>query len=478
MDFETIIGLEIHVELATKSKMFCACPNQFASPPNHNICPICLGMPGTLPLLNRQALSLGIRAGRALNCRLNRLIRFDRKNYFYPDLPKGYQISQRDMPLCGEGYINIELDGRTKKINIERIHLEEDAGRLIHLADEDISLVDYNRAGVPLIEIVTKADFRGPREAVAFLKLLKAILEYTGVSDCKMEEGSLRCDVNISIRKIEEKELNTRVEIKNLNSFREVFNALTMEEERQRTLYMEGKAYKIQPETRRWDSSKGVTIPMRTKEDAEDYRYFVEADIKPLEIEEEFIAEALEDFPELPQIREKRIIREYGIGEEEAAILIGDKKLVDYFEEVVSYNGNPQEAANWITGDLLRFYGSGDDLEEGIPIGAKDLAELMKLIQSGEISYTMGRKVFRQMLARGISPKQLVVEMGLEQISHEGDLEEVALEILRKNPQAVEDYKEGKSRALGFLMGQAMKATGGRANPQLLKGIILESLQS
>ena len=345
MELETIIGLEIHVELATQSKIFCSCSTEFGSSPNENTCPICIGMPGTLPTLNEEAVALAIKAGKALNCEINRMNKFDRKNYFYPDLPKGYQISQFDVPLCSKGYIDITMGEKIKRINITRIHLEEDAGKLIHLEDEPISLVDYNRAGVPLIEIVTEPDLRSPQEAVAFLKALKSILQYAEISDCKMEEGSLRCDVNISMRKVGEDIFNTRVEIKNLNSFKEVLKALEAEEERQRDLHLNKEEYKIRQETRRWDAAKGKTIPMRSKEEAEDYRYFAEPDLKPILIGEEFIQKSIMNLPELPEKRKRRIIEQYGIKEMQTDILIEQKPLVDYFEEVVFHGASPIEAA-------------------------------------------------------------------------------------------------------------------------------------
>ncbi|SET10836.1 aspartyl/glutamyl-tRNA(Asn/Gln) amidotransferase subunit B [Natronincola peptidivorans] len=477
MAFETIIGLEIHVELETKSKIFCTCSTTFGKSPNENTCPICTGMPGTLPVLNEEAVSLAVKAGKALNCTINTVNKFDRKNYFYPDLPKAYQISQFDLPICSKGYVDIDLDGKSKRINITRIHMEEDAGKLIHLEDEPISLVDYNRTGVPLIEIVTEPDLRSPEEAVVFLKALRGILKYGEVSDCRMEQGSLRCDANISIREVGSDQLNTRVEIKNLNSFKEVLKALQKEEKRQRELYQYKEEYKIQQETRKWDAAKGKTIPMRSKEESHDYRYFPEPDLKPIFIERDFIEKAVKNLPELPAERKKRIMESYSLKEKQVDILIGEKELVDYFEEVLSYGTEAVEAANWITIDLLRVLKDIDVEEKGIPIKASNLAKLIELIGKGVISRTAGREIFDEIVSTGKTPEELVEEKGLSQISNTEELEKIAEEILKVNPQAVEDFHKGKGQALGYIMGQTMKATKGKANPQLVKEIIEKKLK-
>lgn len=476
MAYEMIIGLEIHVELATKSKIFCSCSTAFGAPPNQNTCPVCLGMPGTLPVLNEEVVNLAIRAGKALNCKINSVNKFDRKNYFYPDLPKAYQISQFDMPLCKEGYIDIAVEEKIKRIRITRIHLEEDAGKLIHLEDEGISLVDYNRAGVPLIEIVTEPDLRSPQEAVAFLKSLKAILQYAGISDCRMEEGSLRCDVNVSMREIGTEKLNNKVEIKNLNSFKEVGKALEKEEKRQRELYQYQEGYKILQETRKWDAAKGRTVAMRSKEESHDYRYFPEPDLKPILITEEFLQKAVESLPELPEDRKRRIIKAYGIKEKQADILISQKVLADYFEEVIGCGADAVEAGNWITVDVLRIIKDLDSFEEEIPVKAVDLAKLIELVECGEISRTAAREIFNEMVSRGKTPLELVKEKGLRQISDHAVLENIVMEVLKENPQAIEDYRQGKDRAIGYIMGQTMKATKGKANPQVAKKIIEEKL--
>lgn len=468
--FETIIGLEIHVELNTKSKIFCSCSTSFGAKPNENTCPICTGLPGTLPVLNEEVVNLAVMAGVALNCKVNRVSKFDRKNYFYPDLPKAYQITQFDLPICEKGFVNINMDGREKQINITRIHIEEDAGKLIHVEDKPTTLIDYNRAGIPLIEIVTEPNMRSPEEAVVFLKTLKSILEYVEVSDCKMEQGSLRCDANISLRRKGEKELNTKIEIKNMNSFKEILKALKKEEGRQKQLYMLGKEYEIKQETRKWDSAKGETIPMRSKEDAHDYGYFREQDLTTVVIKEEAILKAKKELPELPKDRKDRFLKIYGLNESEIDILIGNKILANYFEEVVSFGASPKEAGNWILGELLRAL--KDEDWRRIPVESKNLANLIKIIEEGRISRTAGKDVFKAMFVTDKTPHELIEEKGLSQISSTDELEEIIRNILKDNPQAIEDYKNGKQKAVGYLMGQIMKVSKGKANPQSAKNIL------
>ncbi|ABR49515.1 glutamyl-tRNA(Gln) amidotransferase, B subunit [Alkaliphilus metalliredigens QYMF] len=472
--FETIIGLEIHVELNTKSKIFCACSTEFGAPPNGNTCPICTGLPGTLPVLNEEAVKLAIRAGKALNCEINTINKFDRKNYFYPDLPKAYQVSQFDLPICEKGFIDIDVAGQQKRINLTRIHLEEDAGKLIHMEDQPLTLVDYNRTGVPLIEIVTEPDMRSAQEATTFLKALKAILEYAEISDCKMEQGSLRCDANISIRKIGQVKLNTRVEIKNINSFKEILKAIQKEEKRQRELYSFGEEYKIKQETRKWDSAKGKTVPMRSKEDAHDYRYFPEPDLLPVVIKEEQIQAISKGLPELPEKKRERFLKVYELSEKEIDILIAQKPLAEYFEEVVDLGTNPKEAANWIIGELLRALKERE--EEAIPIKSEYLAGLIDIIDEGKISRSIGKEVFEELINTDKSPEEIIQERGLSQISGTDELHKIITDILSKNPQAIEDYKSGKAQAFGFLMGQTMKASKGKANPQSTKKILEERL--
>lgn len=474
MVFETVIGLEIHVELHTKSKIFCSCSTEFGGKPNENTCPICTGLPGTLPVLNEEVVNLAVRAGKALNCTINNINKFDRKNYFYPDLPKAYQISQFDVPICEGGYLDINANGEEKRINLTRIHLEEDAGKLIHMENEPITLVDYNRAGVPLIEIVSEPDMRSPEEAVEFLKTLKSILEYVEVSDCRMEQGSLRCDANISLRPVGQKELNTKVEIKNMNSFKEILKALQKEEKRQRELYSFGEEHKIKQETRKWDSAKGKTVPMRSKEDAHDYRYFPEPDLTPVIIENKKIDEIKEKLPELPAEKKKRFLEKYKLSEKEINIVTENKGIANYLEEVIAFDIEPKKAANWIIGEIFRILKEKET--EEIPVEAKHLAGLIKIIDEGKISHTAGKEVFEELANTNKAPQEIIEEKGLTQISKEDELEEIAMEIISANPQAVEDFKNGKAQAIGFLMGQIMKATKGKANPKLAKDILQEKL--
>ncbi|TCO69059.1 Asp-tRNA(Asn)/Glu-tRNA(Gln) amidotransferase subunit GatB [Marinisporobacter balticus] len=475
MAYETVIGLEIHVELDTKSKIFCSCSTEFGAKPNENTCPICTGLPGTLPVLNEEVVNLAIKAGNALNCDMNRINKFDRKNYFYPDLPKAYQISQFDLPICENGYVDIHVDGKNRRINLTRIHLEEDAGKLIHIEDEPVTLVDYNRCGVPLIEIVSEPDMRSAEEAVEFLKNLKAILEYAEVSDCRMEQGSLRCDANISVREVGQEALNTKVEIKNMNSFREILKAIQKEEKRQVELYTFGEGHKIKQETRKWDSSKGRTIPMRSKEDAHDYRYFPEPDLMPVIIAQDTIAKIKQNLPELPSKKKERFVTSYKLSEKEIDILIGKKILADYFEAVISFGADSKEAANWIIVDVLRAL--KEESNEEMPIKAQYLAGLIKIIDQGKISRTVGKEVFSELITTDQSPEEIVKQKGLSQISGMDQIEKIIVEIIGKNPQAVDDFKNGKAQAVGFLMGQTMKATNGKVNPKLAKEILENKLK-
>ena len=473
--FETVIGLEIHVELKTKSKIFCSCSTKFGDKPNENTCPVCMGLPGTLPVLNEEAVMLAVRAGRALHCDINMVNKFDRKNYFYPDLPKAYQISQFDLPICRNGYIDIETDTQkenreTKRIRITRIHLEEDAGKLVHLEDEPLTLVDYNRSGVPLIEIVTEPDIRSPEEAVAFLKALKSILEYTEVSDCRMEQGSLRCDVNISVRRAGQKKFGTKVEIKNMNSFKEIQKALEKEEKRQQELYSFGEEDKIIQETRKWDSSKGKTVSMRSKEDAHDYRYFPDSDLLPVILDDNIIQKIDGELPELPEQKKARFLEQYGLSEYETDILVGNKALAHYFEEVVGLGIRPKEAANWILVELLRVL--KDEEGEDIPVKSQYLARLIKIIEEGKISRSAGKEVFDELATTDKTPETIIQEKGLTQISGTEELEKIVREAIAKNPAAVEDYKKGNTKVIAFLMGQVMKATIGKANPNVAREIL------
>ncbi|MGE5677956.1 MAG: Asp-tRNA(Asn)/Glu-tRNA(Gln) amidotransferase subunit GatB [Pseudomonadota bacterium] len=477
MSFETIIGLEIHAELNTRSKIFCSCSTEFGTNPNLNTCPVCMGLPGTLPVLNEEVVNLAVKAGTLLHCEISSLSRMDRKNYFYPDLPKGYQISQYDIPMCRGGYIDVEADGINRRIRLNRIHIEEDAGKLIHLEKEGSSLIDYNRAGVPLLEIVTEPDIRSVDQAIAFLRTLKLILEYGGISDCRMEQGSLRCDANISLRETNQKTFNNRVELKNLNSFKELQKALEKEEKRQLELYISGEG-KIRQETRRWDSSRGITIPMRSKEDSDDYRYFPDPDLTPIIISEEQINMIREELPEMPAERKRRFRERYGLSDKEIDIITGDKALSDYYEELVACGTNPVSSANWLLGSMLKLLNMNALEPARIPVAPHLLSQLIKLIGEGRISITAGQEVFAEMFDTGMSAENIINERGLSQISDTADLTRIITGVMDSNPQSVSDYTSGKLQALGFLMGQVMKASKGKANPKVAKGLLEEQLKN
>ncbi len=476
MNWETIIGLEVHVELDTKTKIFCNCPTTFGSPPNQNTCPVCIGLPGTLPVLNEAVVEMAVKAGVALNCSIQKTNKMDRKNYFYPDLPKAYQISQYDLPICTGGHVEIDRGGEKRKIRVHRIHIEEDAGKLLHDEEEPISFIDYNRVGVPLIEIVSEADMRSPEEAVAYLRSVRSILQYAGVSDCRMEQGSLRCDGNISVRPFGQDAFNAKVELKNINSFKELQKALEKEEKRQLELYSFNEGDKVVQETRRWDAAKGKTISMRTKEDAHDYRYFPDPDLKPIFIQEELIHRVEKELPELPAEKSKRFLETYGLSLKEVEILVNEMALSHFYEEVVEAGADPKTSANWILGDLLRVMKEKEMTAEEQPLKAKHLVSLIQFIEKGSISVTAGRDVFDTMIETGKSPDRIIEEKGLKQISGEYELQQTILSVLEANPSSVEDFKNGKKQALGFLMGQVMKATKGQANPQVAKTMMEKKL--
>lgn len=476
MIFETVIGLEIHAELKTRTKIFCSCSTEFGAKPNENTCPICLGMPGTLPVLNEEVVNLAIKAGKAVNCTINNYNKMDRKNYFYPDLTKNYQTSQYNLPMCSNGLVKFNYEGKEVSVRINRIHIEEDAGKLIHLEDEPISLIDYNRAGVPLIEIVTDHDLRSPGEAATFMRELKGILEYSEVSDCRMEQGSIRCDANISIRPYGQEEYGTKVEIKNINSFREVQKALEKEEERQKELYQFGEQYKIKQETRRWDASKGKTISMRSKEESQDYRYFPEPDLTPIIITKEKVNEIEKTLPEMPIQKRVRFVEEYKISEKDASILVGNKTLAKFYEEVVIIGGNPRTVCNYILGDLLRLLNTKNMKPEDIKISPKNLVDLIKIIESGKISNTAGKEVFKEMFNSDKNPNAIIEEKGLVQISCIDEVTKIVDEVLNNNPKSIEDFKAGRNKAIGYLMGQVMKLSKGKVNPSIAKQILEDKL--
>ena len=473
-DYEVIIGLEVHAELSTKTKIFCSCPTAFGAAPNTHTCPICMAMPGTLPVLNEKVVEYAVKAGLATNCEISRNSKNDRKNYFYPDLPKSYKISQFDKPLCEHGYVEIEINGEKKKIRLTRIHIEEDAGKLNHDEFGGGSLVDLNRAGVPLIEIVSEPDLRSAEEVEQYLRKLKSILEYIEVSDCKMQEGSLRADVNVSIRKKGETKLGTRTEMKNMNSFRSIVRAIEYEVDRQIDVIENGG--KIDQETLRWDDVSGKTFPMRDKEDAQDYRYFPDPDLVAIKLSEEYIENIKNSLPELPESRKERYLQEYKLSEKDAKLITASKYLSDLFEEAVKVCNNPKAVNNWIISDISRILNETEMEPIQIPFDAKQLGKLVVLIDKGTISSSIGKKVLVELFENPRDPEDIIKEKGWIQISDEGAIKEVVLKILENNPQSIADYKGGKDKALGFLVGQAMKETKGKANPQMLNKMFLEEL--
>ncbi|MGG1314860.1 MULTISPECIES: Asp-tRNA(Asn)/Glu-tRNA(Gln) amidotransferase subunit GatB [Cohnella] len=474
--YETVIGLEVHVELHTKSKIFCGCSTSFGAPPNTHTCPVCLGHPGVLPVLNRQAVEFAMKAAMAINCEIAEWCKFDRKNYFYPDSPKAYQISQYDQPIGRNGWIDIEVDGKTKRIGITRLHLEEDAGKLTHIEGGYGSLADFNRVGTPLVEIVSEPDIRSPEEARAYLEKLKAIMQYCEVSDVKMEEGSLRCDANISLRPRGQKEFGVKTELKNMNSFRGVQRGLEYEQMRQAEVLESGGV--IVQETRRWDEAQGKTFSMRGKEDAHDYRYFPDPDLVRLHIDEEWKARVRASIPELPDARKARYTQEYGLSSYDAGVLTSSKKLADLFEESLKYTSDAKASANWIMGDLLGYLNANNLELDDVKITGQGLGEMIGLIEKGTISNKIAKTVFKTMLEKGGSPQQIVEEQGLVQISDEGAIIAIVDEVIARNPQSVEDYRGGKEKALGFLVGQIMKETKGKANPGLVNKLLLERLKA
>ncbi|MGM8213402.1 Asp-tRNA(Asn)/Glu-tRNA(Gln) amidotransferase subunit GatB [Virgibacillus sp. W0430] len=472
MNFETIIGLEVHVELKTKSKIFSPSPNAFGADPNKNVNPIDLAFPGTLPVLNKEAINFGMKAAMALNCEIATHTVFDRKHYFYPDNPSAYQISQDKQPIGENGWIDIEVDGKKKRIGIERIHLEEDAGKLIHV--EDGSLVDLNRQGTPLIEIVSEPDIRSPEEAYAYLEKLKSIVQYTGVSDCKMEEGSLRCDANISLRPVGQEKFGTKTEIKNLNSFAFVRSGLAFEEKRQAKELRAGKT--LLQETRRYDDKTKETTLMRIKGHADDYRFLPDPDIAPVYIDEAWKERIRQEIPELPDARKARYVAELGLPEYDAAVLTSSKDMADFFERTVDAGADTKQASNWMMGDLSAYMNKhGKELTE-LAITSDGLAKMIKLIEDGTISSKIAKKVFAEMIETGCDPETFIKEQGLVQISDEGQLQEVISAVLDENEQSIIDYKDGKGKALGFLVGQVMKATKGQANPQMVNKILKQEI--
>lgn len=475
MDYEAVIGLEVHAELSTKSKIYCSCTTKFGGEENAHCCPVCTGMPGTLPVLNKNAVEYAVKAGLAMNCHISEFSKQDRKNYFYPDLPKSYQISQHNIPLCSNGYLDLEINGTIRRIGIERIHIEEDTGKLLHEESGASTFIDYNRSGVPLVEIVTKPDLRSAEETKRFLETLKTILQYIGVSDCKMQEGSLRVDVNISVRPEGQMLLGTRTEIKNLNSFRAVARAVESEVRRQIDEVSSGGT--IARETRRWDDSKGMTIVMRDKEEINDYRYFPEPDLAPIVIDKEWIRRIKESLPELPNIKKRRLISVYGLPEWDAEMITGSKILSDFFEKAAVKSKNVRTVSNLITGTLMRILRERETEVDDIPFPAEYIARLVSLIDNGTISITIANKVLEEMFDSLKTPETIVQEKGLEVINNEEELALIVRKVLEENLQPVKDYKAGKKKTLGFLVGQVMNETRGKANPRLINKLLRKELE-
>ncbi|WP_336776381.1 Asp-tRNA(Asn)/Glu-tRNA(Gln) amidotransferase subunit GatB [Paenibacillus sp. MMO-58] len=474
--YETVVGLEVHVELHTNSKIFCGCSTAFGAPANTHTCPVCLGHPGVLPVLNKQAVEYAMKAAMALNCEIADISKFDRKNYFYPDSPKAYQISQFDQPIGQNGWIDIEVNGETKRIGITRLHLEEDAGKLTHVDGGYASLVDFNRVGTPLVEIVSEPDIRTPEEAKAYLEKLKAIMLYCEVSDVKMEEGSLRCDANISLRPYGQEKFGTRAELKNMNSFRGVQRGLEYEQIRQAEILNEGGL--VVQETRRFDDTLGKTFSMRGKEESHDYRYFPDPDLVRLNISQEWKDRVRASIPELPDARKGRYTSEYGLPSYDAEVITSSKKLADFFEESLNYTKDAKAVSNWIMGDLLGYLNANSLELSEVKITGQGLGEMIGLLEKGTISSKIAKTVFKAMLESGKLPQQIVEEQGLVQISDEGALVAVVDQIIQANPQSVEDFKAGKDKAIGFLVGQIMKETKGKANPALVNKLLLERLKA
>ena len=472
--YETVIGLEVHVELATKTKIFCSCSTEFGGAPNTHTCPVCTGMPGALPVLNRQVVEYALAVGLAVNCEINQYCRFDRKNYFYPDNPQNYQISQLYLPICHDGFVETWTAAGKKKVGIHEIHMEEDAGKLIHDEWEDCSLVDYNRSGVPLIEIVSEPDMRSADEVIAYLEKLRLIIQYLGASDCKLFEGSMRADVNLSVREAGALEFGTRTEMKNLNSFKAIARAIEGERKRQIELLEEGK--KVVQETRRWDDNKESSRAMRSKEDAKDYRYFPDPDLPPVTISDAWIQEIKDRQPELKTEKMARYQEEYGLSAYDADIITGAKHMADIFEATVSLCGKPKEAANWLMVEVMRLL-KEEALElEAIRFSPENLAKLIVLVDNGTINRTVAKEVFEKIFAEDIDPEAYVEENGLKVVNDEGALRAVIREVIAANPQSVTDYHNGKERARGFLVGQTMRAMKGKADPAMVNKVLEELL--
>ena len=474
-EYEVVIGLEVHAELATNTKMYCNCSTEFGADPNTHCCPICTGMPGVLPVLNKKVVEYAVKAGLATNCEISRFSKQDRKNYFYPDLPKAFQTSQYDLPLCEHGHLEFDVNGTKKKVGITRIHIEEDAGKLIHDAYTGATLVDMNRCAVPLIEIVSEPDIRSADEAVGYMQTLKSILEYLEVSDCKMQEGSLRCDVNLSVREKGSTTFGTRTETKNLNSFKSIKDSIEFETKRQIEELENGGV--IYQETRRFDDAKGIGYAMRTKEDANDYRYFPEPDLAPIVLSEEYIENIKNNLPEMPHVKKERYVTEYALPEYDADILTSSKHTANFFEEATKICNNPKAVSNWLMVDFTKKLNDAEIEITDCKITPENLAHLIMLIDKGTISSKIAKKVFDEMFETGKDANKIVEDNGMVQMSDEGAIKEIVEKVVENNPKSIEDYKAGKDRALGFLVGQVMKETHGKANPGVVNKLLLEILK-
>lgn len=472
--YETVIGLEVHVELATKTKIFCGCSTAFGGAPNTHTCPVCTGMPGSLPVLNKQVVEYAMAVGLATNCEINQFCKFDRKNYFYPDNPQNYQISQLYLPICHDGGVEIETAAGKKVIGIHEIHMEEDAGKLIHDEWDDCTLVDYNRSGVPLIEIVSEPDMRSAEEVIAYLDKLRLIVQYLGASDCKLQEGSMRADVNLSVREVGAEKFGTRTEMKNLNSFKAIARAIEGERARQIELLEEGRA--VVQETRRWDDNKEYSYPMRSKEDAHDYRYFPDPDLVPVVISDEWLQAVKDRQPELRTEKLERYRKEFDIPQYDAEILTGAKKMADLFEETTALCGKPKKVSNWLMGETLRLLKEEGAEPDALAFSPEHLAKLIELTDAGTINQTVAKEVFEKIFREDIDPERYVEEHGLRMVSDEGLLRAVVEQVIAANPQSVADYRGGKDRALGFLVGQTMKQMKGKANPGAVNQLLRELL--
>ncbi len=474
MNYQMVVGLEVHVELSTKSKIFCSCTTEFGGEPNTHVCPVCSGMPGVLPVLNKKVVDYAIRAGIATNCEITRYNKFDRKNYFYPDLPKAYQVSQLYLPICRNGKVEIEVNGEKKYIGIHEIHMEEDAGKLVHDPWDDCTLVDYNRCGVPLLEIVSEPDFRSADEVIAYLTKLRETMMYLGVSDCKMQEGSMRADVNISVMPMGSTKFGTRTEMKNMNSFKAIYKAINYEAQRQIEILEAGGA--VTQETRRWDDNKDASFAMRSKENAQDYRYFPEPDLLPIEISDEWIQQAKDNMPELPEAKRARYMSEFGLSEYDASVITAERQIAYIFEDATAICGKPKEVCNYVMGELMRLMSETGTLAEELEMDPKKIAEIIELVADGKINRTAAKGVFEAVFKENVEPEKYIEEHDLAMVDNSDEVEAIVTKVIADNPKSIEDLKAGKAKARGFLVGQTMKALKGKANPQTVNKVLDEKL--